>query len=354
MSLWDWVHDFVEEARRAGDPARARLLDYFWASREYKETDTDRALDILLTGRREAQRLGEARWVLFYDHWRLQMLLWQKKDFAEALDLAVASALEARKPAFADLPQRICLQEDLINAYIGIDPVGHADLIGQALEFMGQEITPDLQCRFCLLGARAGFEMACGRHDEAQASGLRLFALADGEGNRHYIVNACSRLCHVAFRAGDFTSLASWAEAGEEAARQEDRQEDLCEFLMWQALLARREREEARARRLWARVRTRLGRLSVPPGEPYYDALCAYHEAGDDLESALNGREAELEHLAGKGRLDQECRARVERCRLLAGLGRLTAGDVEEARAAAGKLRQPQRYLAVLDSLGQG
>jgi hypothetical protein len=354
MSVWDWVHEFTEDALRAGDAARARLLDYFRASREYRETDTDRALDILQAGRREAQRLGEGRWVLFFDHWRLQMLLHQKKDHTGSLDLAVASALEARKPTFADLPQRICLQEDLISAYIGIDPLGHADLIGQALDFMGQEITPDLQCRFCLVGARAEFEVACGRYDEARASGLRLFALADDEGVAHYAATAASLLCHVAFRTGDFASLGDWAEAGEEAARQSDRQEVLCECLMWQALVARREKDEARARRLGALARTRLGRLSVPPGEPYFDALCAFHEAGGDLESALKGREEELGHVADKGRLDQVCRARVERCRLLAGLGRLTAGDLEEARAAAGKLRQPQRYLAVLDSLGQG
>src|SRR5262249_58918739 len=92
-------------------------------------TNPDRTLTMLAEARTLAEQMGESWWVLFIDHWRLQALLNFKLDFRNVLDIAVGATLEARKPQYANFPQRICLHEDLISSYLGIDPFGHADAV---------------------------------------------------------------------------------------------------------------------------------------------------------------------------------------------------------------------------------
>jgi hypothetical protein len=196
------------------------------------------------------------------------------------------------------------------------------------------------------------------RLGEAQESALRLLQMTDAEPNRatadHFALDAYSDLCAVAFARGDDEALREWAAAGEETARRRDKPLELARFLAWRALLERRGGHEDRAGKLCRAAAVRVGRVKALPGDSYFDALCAYHQQGGEWDSALSVRDQELRALAGKGRLDREARCRVKRCRLLARLGRPLAEELAAARAAAGKLRHPEKYLEELARIEGG
>ncbi len=354
-SVWDWIIAYRRDAAARGDVQRLRLPQLRSAALTYSETDPDRALALLAEGRQLAQVLGEARWLLVFDHWRLQVLLHDKKDFTSSGDLAVRAALEARRPQFADLPQRDCLQEDLISWYLGVDPRGHETLIEQALAFMEGDVAADQECRHCLANCRTRLELARGRGEQARSAGLRALELAEECGEDHYCVNAYLTLCAQAFLVGDNTALAEWAQAGEEVARGMDsRKLALAELLLWRALAARRCGDEEQASRLFRSANARLGRLKAIPGSGWFDAWCAYQEQGGQLVKALEGRDKELRAQEQSGRHAYEAHIRLERCKLLARLGRLTDEECQATAAAADRLRDPTPYRTELQRLASG
>jgi hypothetical protein len=358
MSVWDWVIEFSVRAEAEGDRDRMSLLQIYENASKFSKTDPDVMLGLLAEGRALAQQLDEPWWVLFFDHWRLQALLHFKYDYRDVMDLAVSATLEARKPQYATLPQRVCLHEDLIYAYVGTDAEGHADRIAQALEYMQQHVGPDLDCRFCVQGCCAQFALQRGRLDEAREASLRMLALTDAAPSRatadHYALDAYADLCAVAFAKGDWDGLSAWADAGAETARRRDKQLELAKFLAWKALLERRAGNEDAARRLCRAAASRVARLKAVPGESYYDALAAFHEQGGDPGEALTVRDQELKRIAGKGRLAHEARCRVARCRLLAQTGLPLEDDLRAAREAAGKLRHPEKFLEEIDRIAKG
>lgn len=356
MSVWDWIGEFREETHRSGDRDRTRLLQLYESASNYCRSDPDIMLGLLNEGRALAERLGEAWWVLFYDHWRLQALLHFKGDYREAVDIAVRATLEARKPQYANLPQRVCLHEDLIHAYVGVDPEGHAERITQALDYMTKEVKQDVECRFCIQQCRSEFALRRERWEEAKAASLSLLAMADDEPNRHtatfHSIDACADLCAAALALEDWETLRTWANAGEEMAQgKDDKILTLARFLVWKAILARRDGDEERARRLLRGARSRVGRVKAFAGEKFYDAWSAYHEQGAEWDAAFKVREVELAAILGKGRLDHEARCRLKRCRLLAKLGQPLDEERQRAREAAHRLKSPQKYLEELDKM---
>jgi hypothetical protein len=356
MSVWDWIIEFTDKAQADGD--RLRLQQIFDNASRFARTDPDVMLGLLAEGKALAQQLGEPWWVLFFDHWRLQALLHFKYDYREVMPIAVQATLEARKPQYAELPQRVCLHEDLIYAYVGTDAEGHAERIGQALDYMRQHVGPDLDCRYCVQGCCAQFALQRGRLDEAHAAALEMLAMTDAERVRstadHYAADAYTDLCAVAFARGDWAALAEWAAAGEETARRGDKPLELAKFLAWRALLERRAGNDEMARRLFRSATSRVARLKAVPGESYYDALCAYHEQGGEPGAALTVRDQELRVIGGMGRLAHETRCRIKRCRLLAQMGLPLEEDLGAARAAAAKLRHPEKYIAEIDKIAAG
>ncbi len=349
MSLWDWIYEFRYIAHHRNDNDRIRLATIFDEAYKSWETDPDHAFALIMEGRDLAKMLSEEWWVLFYEHWRLQWLLYCKPDYREILDLAVKAALEARKPQYADLPQRICLQEDLIAAYLEIDPVGYAEKIEQALDYVDKEIVPGTQCQLCVANRRTTFELDKGNLKAARDCGLQAVSFAESNFFSHHAAGAYSSLCNIAYLEEDFDSLAEWAEAGEELSRHAERKSLIAEFLLWKALLARRSGEDDQAGRLHRQATTRISRLLKPPEESYLDVLAYYHEMGGRLGHALRVREKELEQIQGKGMVAYECQVHIKKCRLLKQLGRLQPEDLREARHRAKMLKKPQRYLDEID-----
>ncbi len=358
MSVWDWIEEFAAEADANDDEERRRLWETQMRAFGHGKENPDLMLAALDEGRALAQRLGESWWVLHFDHWRLQALLHYKLDYREVLDVAVRATLEARKPAYSQLPQRICLHEDLIYAYLGIDPLGNADAIRSALEYMRSEVTDDLDCRYCVQNCRTEFALLRNALDEAEESARLTLAMADEDVHRstaeHHGAYAHCDLCEVAHRREDWDALRESATEGEALARRTDEHLKVAEFLLWQALLARREGDEELGRRRLRHALSRSRSVRALPGTGYYNILCAYHEMGGELEKALEVRDVELRRLLGKGRLHDECRCRVKRCGLLARMGRPLDEELTAARESARRLRDPAPHLDELDRIERG
>jgi hypothetical protein len=357
--MWGWIYEFERQALATGDRERLRLVRLDDEAYGFREIDPDRALALFDEGRRLAERLGEAWWVLYYRRWHVHALLHFKRDYRRVLDLAVANTLEARKPQYDHFPQRISIHEDLVSAYIGIDPDGHAAAIAEALDYVEAQMPPSLECRLHLWGLRREFALQRRLYDEAgEAAGRSLAIIAekpDTATARHYTVFVYNGLCVVHFGRGEWDRLAEVAALGEEAAHRVGHKLELSECVLWQALVARRGGDEDRARLLYTRATAQVGRLRMPPDDSYFDALGAFHELGGQTEAALAARDRELQAVEQQGRLACECRCRVQRCRLLGRLGRLTAEDLEPARASALRLRDPAPYLAELERIaGRG
>jgi hypothetical protein len=116
----------------------------------------------------------------------------------------------------------------------------------------------------------------------------------------------------------------------------------------------RRDEEEEAARWFYRRATSRAARPGSTPDPAYYDALAAFHEAGQRPELALKVRDRQLDVLRDKGRTATECAAGLARVRLLAQLGRPLEPALAEAREAAGRLRDPSPVLAALNRVAKG
>src|SRR5262249_27969759 len=141
------------------------------------------------------------------------------------------------------------------------------------------------------------------------------------------------------------------AALGEESARNQGQEQELCEFLAWQAVLARRAGDERRGGRLFAQAAAKRAALRSPPEREYPDAAALYHELGNDLETALQVREWEAALVTNRGRAAYECEAHVKRCGVLARLGRLRTADLDATRELARRLLNPDKALAEIDAL---
>jgi hypothetical protein len=247
------------------------------------------------------------------------------------------------------------VQRNLISAYLGIDPAGYAAVVAEALGYLEGEINREGEDKYLLQGSKAEYAFERGDWEAARRLCQESLAWAAVEDDRgmaeHTSVFDYSMLCEVEWKIGDWTALAEHATVGEVLARRVGHTLELGEFLLWQALLARRAGDEARARRLCRRATARVGRLRMPPDVFYHDALSAFHEADGDLERALAAREEELALLRNKGRFAYETRVHVHRCRLLARLGRLTGADLADAGASADRLRDSAPYRQELEQI---
>jgi hypothetical protein len=354
MSVSTWLLDY--DARHEGDPQRQRLLDTVREAGPYLRSDPAQALALYERGRRLAESLREPWWVMYFTHWKLQVLLNTRPDFAEAQRLAVQATLEVRKPIYEGLPQRVCLHDDLVNTYLGSDPVGHADGIREALAFMEADVAPGMECRYCIQGDFADFHLGTGDLDAAEAACLRILGMAEDEPaattRSHHGMTALSRLCEIAFLRQDWPALGRAAELGEKLHEEVPRPQLLAEFLQWQALLALREGDDRRAARLSRRAERTVTASGAVPRAAWFDALCACHLQAEDAGKALEAREREQSLIAGSGMRQREARCLLERCRLLSRLCLPLEKALEEARAAARQLRRPEALLAELARVG--
>jgi len=307
-------------------------------------------LAVLDEGRLLARRLGEPWWALFFDFWRTEAVLHYLRDYRGLLDQALRVALEMRKPAFEQHPLRFASNGHLVGAYLYIDARGYGAEIAEALAWLGRELPEVREEGYVLQARKASFAEAMGRPDEALALAHEGLALTEGDPNTwnalHHRCGWHATLCRLHFLRGDWPALAETASAGEELARRRQGRKQLALFLLCRALTARREhRDDQEATRLFRAATAQAGRLGSPPGEPYFDALAAFHELAGELVACWGVRQQELATIGGRGLLAAEADLRIKRVRLLARLGRALDDELAAARAAIARLRAPAYYL---------
>ena len=352
MTIWDWIHEFERQATAAGDRERQRLAQMHSEAYSFRQSDPDRMMNILDAGRGLARALNEPWWVLFFEHWGLETLIYYKDDYREVIERGVKATLELRKPIYENYPLRFGIYCNLIAAYLCVDPRGYASAIREALDYLRAEVPMEGSDRYLLQARRHWFAYEMGNLDEAQQLALEELAMADGDPDRHtarhHEVDTCKALCWIAYRRREYESLAQWACTGEQRAREITYRYELALFLLWRALCARRAGDESTARRLFRTGTAAMARLGQPPGESYFDAVAAYHELGGDLNAAWQVRQRELETTRGKGQLAYECLVRLKRTRLVLLMALPTDEEAEAVRQAASRLREPSWYLGEL------
>ncbi len=335
--LWEWVWRSVDE-----DEGRR---DWYFAWRramDLDETDPAGAVALIEAVIARAANANDLRWKLFLEHWKLQILLNKSRDFGAALSCAARATVEVRQSQFDAFPQRICLHEDLITAYQGLDPQGYAPLIQNALDYMESEIAPGQECQACHRGLCAEFYRSL-RHPKSMEAALDYLAFADARDDDFHRAQAYLQACYTLSvlevqdareKLSDFSSL------GHEAVLKSDYSEGLHEILMWRALAARwnQDLEAPRALRLALDSRSRYG-AAVRPG--YYCAGVLWHEADGNLEKALQMLDEELQEIEGRSEFWREATRRLKKCELLREMGFSWKNEAGKVREIAKKLKDP-------------
>jgi hypothetical protein len=355
MTIWDWIDEFAERAMDNDDEQRYRLANIHHLAYEHRQTDPDRMMAMLEEGRRLALTLREPWWVLFFEHWKLETLIYYKDDYRQVIDLAVAQTLELRKPVFEQYPLRFGIYCNLVAAYLCVDARGYAKAIREAMDYMLTMEPEESGDRYLLLARRHWFAYELGEYDESHRLALEELAMADSDSDRHsaqhHEVDTYKALCWIAYRRNDWQGLESYATTGEERARAIHYRYELALFLLWRAVVVRRQGDKELAKRLFRQGKSRMSRLGQAPGESYYDALAAYHELGEDWRAIWEVRQEELDTCLNKGQFAYVCSVHLKRLRLLRRMGLPTDEEVAIVRETAKKLRAPAWYLGEMETI---
>ncbi len=323
---------------------------HFWRAQNLREQDPELALEEFRIARKLATQAGDPRALLEIDHWTLQAMIYRARDFTAALPLAVQATIEARKPQFQDMMERICVHDDMIGTYLGIDPLGYDAMIEQAMDYMERETPPGIQCAYCLQSYRASFALHCGRYEEAAQRISEYLAMS--EHFQHHFLAAQVMLCQYTYRQGQWEAMLKIAQQLESDLLDDDGYlQDLCLVLAAQALGQRKQGDEAAATLAYRRAVTKAASTRVVMEPMYFDLLADYHEASGGLEEAANLRQRQLEQMAGKGQHYWEARARLHRLSLLKRLGQPIEAEIEPTRQVIQRLQQPAELLTALEKL---
>jgi hypothetical protein len=356
MTWWEWVAEFGRRTAEAGDAERARLVSLLRQASAAREHDPELALALCEQGRHLAERLQEPWWTLCFRGQVLQELVHYLRDFGRACDLAVELTLAVRKSAYNGCPLRTSVYQDLLAVFFGTDPEGHSEQIEAGFRQLEIMIPTDLSSRLHLLNLRRWCAEQSRRPQEHFDAAQRVLALAaeapDHFSSPHYCSFAFNGLCHVNFSSGHWPDLDEAARLADEASQKSGNRVERAVALLWQALGSFHRGDSSLGHRLRQRGVRLMARLMVPPPDAYFSALSLCHEHQGQVHEALAVRESELTHLRSQGRTISEVYCHRERCRLLAGLGRLTSSDLNAARAAARRLRRPECHLDEFDTMG--
>lgn len=350
-NLWDWFDEFKKNAQQTGDVERLQLPQLYRQAQPIFEANPRQALVLLNQGRTLAERLDEPCWVLFFDFWRCALYMNFLDDKTIALELAVKTAVEARKPMYRRCLARSHVQSILVDAYLTTDPIGYADKIREALDYLEAEGPIDVDVWRMVEMKRANLALWAGRLEEAQHAAER--HLARCENNHFRLTHAYALLCEIAYRRGDLDAALEYAQTTEATARKAQQQRVLVEALCWQALFARKRGNEETALRLYRLATAGAAQLGRKSSYHYFDALSEFHVSGDEPERALQLRGVQLEQVRNSGSPWAECECRLRRCQLLAQIGRPLEHELAQAREAAKKLLNPAPFLAKLESLNR-
>ena len=337
-------------------PNLKRLYELKSAAHAAQQSEPDRAAALFrqcIDGFRVA---GDERAELEATHWLLQTLNCFAGRYGEALDVGVRAVVKAKGPQYANFTTRICLHEDLISAYIGVDPEGYETEIRDLLDYMRAEIAPNAQCAFCL--RYRSFDLEWWLENFEAASEIAHDALAKAQSGWYgqwHRVGYLGELCDLACASGGMGAdqMADWAREREELARRASRTSVYASCALHQACGLRQGGDETGAKKQLKRARS-LFKTHGPTGfEGYFIAARYYAQIGDEWDAVAALCDAELDILRDKSAPARTARVHRWKCQSLARVGKLDAQSLQSAREIAGKLRAPRAELKRLDLLSE-
>jgi hypothetical protein len=357
MSVWDWIDEYASQASHRGDRERLALVEIHPDAYGHRHTDPARMLALLEDGRRRAVALNEPWWVLFFDHWCLETLIYYQDDYRTILDRAVKLTLDLQNPIHDQHPLRFHAYCNLLAAYLCIDPHGYQDAIAAALEYLAGLVPEEGEEKYLLTARCHWFAYEMERLDEALAQCHRLLEHADNDTDRHlalhHSLGAHLSLCRLSLAREDWAGLAGHARAAEDLGERRGAPYDRALAQLWLAVAGCQAGDEETPRRLRSAL-ARFGRLARPLDDNFHDALAAYHELAGDLLKAIAVRTSQLERLQDRGQHATEAEAHLHRLRLKALAGLPLDDDIPPLREILGHLRTPAYYLERLDRLRAG
>jgi ATP/maltotriose-dependent transcriptional regulator MalT len=298
-----------------------------------------------------AKEDGDLHEALFMDHWILQTVIHISKDYVLGLDMAVQTAVEARKPMYKAQMERVCVHEDLIRAYLGIDPIGQAILIEDAMTYIEKEADPSIQCYYCMMSIRASFELTFGATEKAETATLRYFNETASSEPHHYAI-AHLRMTELAYLRGDWDKVLSYAERGMTAIGDNDQlQDDLASFSAAKAMALQKLGRDAEADIAAQQAVMKAAKFAYPLSRLYYQSLSTFYLGKGQLDEALALRERQLADIVGKGQPYWEAVIRLECARLSKQLGEPYDEHLISIRTLATKLKLPDIVLDPLSKL---
>lgn len=350
MNIWSWIDRIEDDAYQNDDRERINMVRTFYKALRVADDDPDLSLNLLNQSRAIAQQCEELWWVQLTNHWELQFRIYNKRDLTNTLELAVQSAVETRKPHYTEFPQRICLHEDLIRVYMRQDPIGHLDMIEDALGYMETELNPRVECFLCFQQLKISQKILKAEYAEAKTSALALLQYAGKD--PFHLCHAYQYLCEIACLQNDWESIGEWAYLGASyAEKQFNNTDQRIEFTMWQAVYERHAGNEQVAHQRFVSAAGRATNYTGGLNTAYYDAVCAYHELGGELEKALKSRELFLSTLVNTAQYHAECECLLEIIRLRQTLGLLIEEPTQHLETIFGIMKNPSVMREKLERL---
>lgn len=357
---WQWIWEWTVQAQEDGDADKLRLPAFLELAESYSSEEPDARLALYERGRELAAQMQEPWWVVLFEYWKCETLLYYKHDPEAALQLAARLVVETRKPQYAALPERVGLSLNFIAAYSKIDPIGYQKPIRDAIE-AGQEdwaiyegyhqVYWQLRTRFLTaIGDPEALDVAWEHYQVSWQ-----FHANTGDSSAHYVIYALADLLPAQWlfdREAARLQTAEMAELGLELSPLSQNDRLMAVFLMWSALGARFGGDETEAARFYRRAFEKQATLSVPRNAVYYAAL-AFHEAGSEWEKMLAMCEEAIEVAQAHQHHFETATLRFRKCEILQQLKRGWSDEGARLLQVAASLPSKSYWETRLSNLGE-
>lgn len=351
--LWGWFNRFAAQAIISGDPLRQQmtlLYDRGWES--LRAEKHDEALDYFESALRIARELQLPCWVLFFDYWCAETLIFYKNTYQEGLDRAVRMIAGAHKDNYVDCPVRGRAYYTLMYIYYAMDVIGYEDKIREMIMFMNDEIPLDDDTYQRMQYTQAA--LAHATEDYATAEHLIQQYLNMTLGNSHRQSGGYNMMRLLAYARGDIEQAYQYAQQSETHARYARLQNSVSLAILFQASHALRLGDTETANALHQRGIAHFERYHLRPLPAYYDAICEYHELAGDTKKARLLREEQLRAMETIGSPHYIAYAHLAYTRLLGRMGESVEDAIETTRAKADALLKPAHFLSKVDAIAKG
>jgi len=354
VDVYGWIQNFQMEAIRKGDFRRLQLVEMQTLAWQHFETNPQQSLYILRQARDLAEELHEPCWILYYDSWLGECLNLYLNDFKQGLQHAMKTVVEIRKPEYERCTMISRGYRIVIESYIYSDPVGYADKIRDLIEYADNEIPIDYDT-YCILKKRESeLEFALGHIEPAMQSALNYLRRSSEQTVTFHMMYAYEMLVHYFYLQGQHDRAHELIVECEEMARDNRRLSLVAIAQAWRALFNLIEGKEYLAESLYRQATQNMSQLGMAISLSYYEAVCAYNERNDDIETALKMRDQQFQSIQGRGGYYLETESLLKKARLLGRMGQDAKPTIQQARDIAENMLQPDYLLQRLKRVEAG